>query len=89
MTLIRGNRKAMSIVFIVTEGVSKQRNQPRVIRNRQAGNEKRVSGGHRPLPCPEKERAERVSRARSPGASPTARSRLSERWAAAFWGKGL
>lgn len=38
MTLIWGNWKEMSIVFIVTEGVSKQKNQPRVIGNRQAKN---------------------------------------------------
>lgn len=40
----------MSIVFIVIEGVSKQKNQPRLIGNRQAENEKWVSGRNRPLP---------------------------------------
>lgn len=54
----------MSIVFIVIEGVSKQKNQPRVIGNRQAENEKRLSGCRRPLPCPRREKRARSARSR-------------------------
>jgi hypothetical protein len=62
VTLIWGNWKEMSIVFIVTEGVSKQKNQPRLIGNRQAENEKWVSGRNRPLPPLAWEGASRAKR---------------------------
>lgn len=80
----------MSIVFIVTEGVSKQKNQPRVIRNRQAENEKRVSGGSRPLPCPRTERAGAESaqpRGLSRGPAAGSLRSAKARWAAACWGR--